>query len=204
MYQDMIEYVRNFFQGNNGIASENSVKFPFRDRFDHTMRVYKWAQRINEKEKGDEVVLLTAAIFHDVGKAIKSDLPHAHVSADICDKYLKEIGFPADKREKVVRAVRVHSSKDEKGLDLTLEEKILMDADLCDEVGATAVLWDCMAVAQEDNPNYTKAYEKHLVICEELKSFKKLLKTATGKKLYNKRFSFLNTFIKELKYELGL
>ena len=204
MYQDMIQYVKEFFEHNSPKASNLPVRYPFRKRFDHIMRVYKWAQRINEVENGDEQVLYTAAIFHDIGKAVGGELPHALISAEICEDYLKASSFPADKIEKVLQAVRLHSSKDDTSLNLNLEDKILMDADLCDEVGATAVLWDNMAIALEDAPDYLKAYERHLEYYHKLELLKNQLKTPTGKRFYEERLSFLGRFINELKYELGL
>lgn len=200
----MIQYVKNYFEANDKNATDLPTRYPFRDRFEHSMRVYKWAQRINRLEKGDKAIVEIAAIFHDVGKAVDSDLPHAEISAEICDRYLREINFPDAKRQRVVKAVRLHSSKLAKGAHLMQEDKILIDADLLDEAGALAVLWDSMATALESDPSYMKAYERHLEYYEELKKQKKFLKTKTGKKLFTARLAFLKEYIANLKYELGI
>lgn len=204
MYEAMIEYVRKYFENHDPLATDLPVKFPFRNRFDHILRVYHWALRINRMEKGDEEVVAVAAIFHDIGKAADDDRPHAIVSAEICEAYLRSDGFSEEKRSRIVETIRMHSSKTMDKSKLTLEQRILMDADMLDEVGATAVLWDSMAVALEENPSYLRAHQRHCEFYAKLKGYKKLLKTGTGKKLYTSRLKVLRNFIKETEYELGL
>ena len=204
MYEDMIHYVKEFLQNADAKAALSSSKFPFRDRFDHTLRVYKWALRINEVEKGDEEILSIAAIFHDVGKWVKNNKPHALVGSEICDTYLRNISYPEAKRTRVVNAIKYHSSKSREDLDLTLEDKILMDADMLDEVGATAVLWDSMATALQKEGSYFKAYQRHVKFFKSLDNHKKYIKTATGAKLYQERLDFLELFIDQLEFELGI
>lgn len=204
MFEKEIRFVKDYFEKNAPSAAEHRAPYPFRNRFEHTMRVYKWAQRINREEKGDKVVVALAAIFHDVGKAVDSEMPHAELSADICGEYLADRGFSRNKRERIVRAVRLHSSKSIKKSRLSLEDRILIDADLLDEVGALAVLLDGMATALDGNASYIRAYERHLKYYDQLKNQRKYLKTKTGKRLYDERLRFLKVFIRNLKFELGL
>ncbi len=201
MYENMLHYVKDFLEKTSIGAAP---KFPFRDRFEHTLRVYKWALRINEVEQGDTEILSIAAIFHDIGKWVKSDQPHASVGAELCGEYLKAARYPEDKRIRVVNAIRHHSSKSAQDLDLSLEDKILIDADLLDEVGALAIAWDCMATGLEENASYLKACEKLKDVYGQLCKQKPWLRTPTGAKLFQERLDFLQLFIKNLEYELGL
>ena len=59
---------------------------PFRNRFDHTKRVLKWAKRIHEIEGGDIEIITLAVIFHDTGWSEKVD--HAQIGAEQAEKYL--------------------------------------------------------------------------------------------------------------------
>lgn len=204
MYEEMIKYVKYILQNTDANAVRLCAKFPFRSRFEHTMRVYKWAMRINAAENGDAEILSIAAIFHDAGKGTHSEKPHAVIGAEICEAYLKSIDYPEDRRIRVVKAISLHSSKSRTNLDLSLEDKILMDADMLDEVGALAVLWDSMATALGSEPGYFKAYERHLKFYKNLKNHQRLLKTEEGARLYAERLDFLKLFIENLAYELGL
>lgn len=201
MYEKMIEYVKNHLNKN---VSKSEKEAPFRDNFDHTMRVYEWARRINAVEKADTQVVEVAAIFHDVGKGIGRDESHAETSADICKKYLKDRDFNKQIIERVVRCVKVHSSKEIPAHELGLEERVLMDADLLDEVGALCVLWEGMIQGTKEKPSYYKAYDNLVDHYQKREEELGLLKTGEGKRLYEERLAFLKLYIENLKYELGL
>ena len=204
MYEEMIEYVRMYLEQDDIDTTDLLVRYAFRSRFDHILRVYAWAMRIIEVEPGDREVVAVSAIFHDIGKVVKREIPHAEAGALICGEYLDNIGFPEEKKQKIVNTIRFHSSKLMDQSLLTYEQKILIDADLLDEVGATAVLWDSMAVALGDKPGYLKAYQRHCEFYHKLKKYRELLKTDYGRLLYDGRLSVLYNFIKELEYELGI
>ncbi len=83
-----------------------------------------------------------------------------------------------------------------------MENYIVMDADLLDEVGAISIIWDAMASAYEDQPSYLKAYHRIKRFTSEIKEKQQQLKTATGKKYYQKKIEFIDGFIWELGHEL--
>lgn len=204
MYEEMINYVRDFLEKTDSKATQLKTVFPFRNRFEHSMRVYKWAKRINEIEKGDEEVISIAAIFHDVAKGINGGKNHGEVGAKICKEYLQEINFDKRKTEMIVQAIRNHSKYYKSNMELSLEDKIIMDADALDEVGALTILWDSMATGMEDDPSYTKVYYRLLSVLERRRRYRRTLRTEYGRKLYAERTEFLEEFIKNLKYELGI
>ena len=204
MYEDMIRFVDNYFKKAADSGSSSVEKYPFRNRFDHCMRVYKWAVRINEIERGHNDIVSISAIFHDIGKAHVNDKSHGEVGAAICNSYLSGINFDENLKNKIVHAISIHNYKEDHCINLTLEEKILMDADLLDEVGALTVVWDSMATAIEPDPEYSKVFLRTSRYYEKLKGKSIYLKTDYGRKLYSERLNFLHILIDNLKFELGI
>ena len=180
------------------------TRFPFRNRFEPTLRVYKWAERINSVEKGNEEVVMISAIFHDVGKSINGDTNHAEESAKICRDYLLDQGFDLDFVERVTNVIRVHSSKEMPAEDLSLEERILIDADTLDETGALTVLWDSVDTGAKKEQSYLIVYNRVAEALEHKKGDLKRLKTDEGRRLYHERNEFLESCIRNLEYELGM
>lgn len=200
----MISYVRDFLKRNDEYATDLPERLMFRKKFDHVMRVYKWAQRLLEKEKGNAGVVYTAAIFHDIGKSLNKAVPHAVTSAKMCYDYLKANNYDEAFIARVVSAVSNHSSKKAIDLDMPIEDKILIDADILDETGALCVLWDSMSIAIEPFPSYEEVYNRNLESYSELIKNKKLFRTNYGSKLYAERLDFFKLYLKNLEYELGL
>lgn len=154
-------YMRMVLAGYKG-------RFAFRQRSSHSLRVTQWAQRIWEEDgqEGDLCVLLCAAILHDVGYSVEDGEDHAGASALLAGKYLETEGYSTEFIQKVCRLIRLHSRKeflkmpDKAGDELTRELRILMEADLMDECGALAVLWDCMAESREEEQSFEKTYQR--------------------------------------------
>lgn len=196
--QKILEHAKALFQYN-----QRNNDYSFRDRYAHTCRVLNWARRIHDVEGGDYEIIKLAVIFHDVGW--NENIPHSIVSKYLADQYLTKANYCQDKKVKVLQAIEHHSFR-EKALDeaLNIESYIVMDADLLDEVGATSILWDTMATAHLKDASYIKAYERIVFFTEELRKRKKLLKTATGLKLYEERLKVIESFLNELKYELNI
>ncbi|MBU1291522.1 MAG: HD domain-containing protein [bacterium] len=193
-YDDMLEYTREKIRSNSRKSSHT-----FRDRFIHTLRVLKWAERINEIEGGDQEVVRIASIFHDVGW--DDEIHHAIVSKSIANDYLLKIDIEEEKKEKILEAIENHSFR-ENDKPLSLESYIVMDADYLDEVGAISILWDAMAEANKVNTSYKSAYRRIKKYAKSLIEQKNRLKTKTGRKFYEERLGVINTFLNELKFEL--
>ena len=111
------------------------------------MRVYRWAIKLQSKLGGDLDIIVLAALLHDVGW--DDERPHGEVGAEIAVNYLDSLGVDPQKIAKIGEIIMIHEEKDTDA-DLSLECRIVMDADLLDEVGAISVLWDSMATAIED------------------------------------------------------
>ena len=175
---------------------------PFRNRFEHTMRVLKWAHRIHKIEGGDLEIITLAVLFHDSGWSDVSD--HALVGAELAEKYLLEKMVDPVLVDRVISAVRTHNKRLEPHEGLPIENLIVMDADLLDELGITTLVWDAMAAASEENPSYARALEKDLEFYERAKGKTVQIKTEAGIKFYNERMAIWNRCLSHLQYELGL
>lgn len=194
-YQKVIEFVKEQTSQNGRPAN-----YPFRSRYEHIMRVYRWAIRIQGKEGGNLEVIALAALLHDVGWEIDGR-PHEEVSAEMAVEFLVNEGYDDALVGRVGDIILRHENQDTKE-DLSLECRIVMDADLLDEVGAMSVLWDAMATAGEDEPTYKKAYYR-------IKNYYRInqpkirrCKTATGRQEYKKRMKCIEEYLNQLEREL--
>lgn len=200
----MILYMRMVLAGYKG-------RFAFRQRSSHSLRVTQWAQRIWEEDgqEGDPCALLCAAILHDVGYSVEDGEDHAGASAVLAAKYLETEGYSPEFIQKVCRLIRLHSRKeflkmpDKAGAELTPELRILMEADLMDECGAIAVLWDCMAESGEEEQSFEKTYQR---IVKNSPSFleRSWMITPSARRYWKDRQEILSDYIAAYRSELFL
>lgn len=193
-YAEVIEYVKKMTTENG-----RPPKYPFRSRFEHTMRVYRWAIKLQSKLGGDLDVIALAALLHDIGW--DEDRPHSEVGAELAVEYLDSIGVDPGIIKRVGEIIMIHEDKDTEA-ELSLECKIVMDADLLDEVGAVSVLWDAMATCGEDDPTYKKAYYRIKNYYRINKPKIRRCKTDTARTEYTKRMQMLEGYIYQLEKEL--
>lgn len=193
-YSDVIEYVKKM-TADNGRPSN----YPFRSRYEHTMRVYRWAIKLQSKLGGDLDIIALAALLHDIGW---DDVrPHGEVGAELAVEYLDGLGVDPEIIRKVGEIIMIHADKDTEA-DLSLECKIVMDADLLDEVGAVGVIWDAMATAIEDEASYKKAYYRIKNYYRINKPKIRRCKTDAARAEYTKRMQMIESFINQLEKEL--
>jgi HD superfamily phosphodiesterase len=107
---------------------------------DHVLRVLKRCIRLGEKLTADMEVLVTAVYLHDLGRHYVADKIHGALSAQKAEPVLDRIGFPQEKREAVLHAIRVHDVSASPEDRTTLESRILYDADKIDTLGVVGVL----------------------------------------------------------------
>ena len=184
------------------IASQTRWSHPFRSRWEHTLRVLRWAERIQACEGGDLEVIRLAVWFHDSGWS--ETLDHALVGAELVETFLRAEGAAPARLEQVAWAVRTHNKRKDSLPDLPLENRIVMDADLLDELGVTTLVWDAMATALEAPAGYRQALERDLAFFNHAKGKLEQLQTSTGVRLYHERLAFWEKCLSHLRYELGL
>jgi uncharacterized protein len=205
MRSEMIGFVQSFFESHDPLGTELHHRYPFRKRFDHCRRCSVCARRIAEEEYGDAEIVEVASLFHDIGKAVSGpDQNHGVVGAAICAEYLGSIGYDRERLLTVAGIVSRHSEH-ARNAEATLEEKIVSDADLLDEIGAIAILWDAMACALQPDASYEAAYKRSLKMTVPLKgSVPQRLHTAAAKRMAQERFHTVESFLGDLERELGL
>ncbi|OGN76204.1 MAG: hypothetical protein A2X25_08220 [Chloroflexi bacterium GWB2_49_20] len=174
----------------------------YRDRYEHTLRVLNWAERIQKVDGGEIAVVSLAVMFHDAGWSDTTN--HAVVSADLAEKFLNGMHVEPQVVDRIVSAVKTHNLRGIPKEDLSLENRIVMDADLLDELGVTALVWDALATAGDANPGYVKVFEKDKKYYSSAAKKISQLKTETGMKLYQERLKIWGLLLENLAYELGL
>ena len=95
----------------------------------HTLEVYKKSEVIANFEglvKDDLEALLIASLFHDTGY-IATYAGHECISATNAMLYLKQLGYPDDKIERVVTCINATKIEHEPN---SILEKVICDADL--------------------------------------------------------------------------
>jgi uncharacterized protein len=195
--------------------------------FLHVLRVYNLCKKIAKSEKNvDFEVLELAALLHDIGRK-KEDLDktgeidHAIESAKMAERILEKFSFPKEKIEKIKGAIISHRFKTN-SRPISIEGKILSDADKLDVIGAIGIVRSCcwlgenMAKIWSDVPlevyikeNLTKERRikdksKHALNFEyeiKLKHVYKKLYTKAAKRIAKERNEFMKKFFKQLKKE---
>lgn len=207
MYEKMFQYVQAYLaDAGCDNASKSGKHYPFRKRSEHILRVYLWAKRLSESDASiNREALLTAAIFHDIGYAqLPSGMEHAQNSAMLCQQYLSENSYDPSFIELVTFLVKNHSHKELlTAAGTPLELIYLMEADLLDETGALAIVWDCMVEGAQETQSFEKTY--HHMLSYSMKELRtNPMVTDKAKAFWEEKQRLGNTFMAQLSFDLGL
>jgi uncharacterized protein len=111
--------------------------------FDHVMRVYNLALRLAEGEDVDLDVIKAASMLHDIGgknemadRTGKTD--HALESAKMAEPILRKLGYKEEKIKHILDCIVTHRYRTE-NKPITVEAKIVFDADKLESVGAIGI-----------------------------------------------------------------
>ena len=184
--------------------------------FEHTIRVYKNAQKICKKEKANEKLVLSAALLHDIVSYPKSDKrskTSSIESAKKSKKILEKLGFSKEEIVIILDAIKDHSFSQNK-IPKTLEGKILQDADRLDALGAIGIARVFATGGSLKRPFYniddpfckTRIPDDHTWTVDhffaKLLKLESLMNTKSGKAEAKKRTRILKEFLNQLKQEL--
>lgn len=104
--------------------------------FQHTIRVLKNAEYIQKQEGGDLYTIILASLLHDVDD--KKISPETYENKDNARRFLKMIDAENEVINDVLEIISSVSFSDGKK-PLTIEGKIVQDADRLDAIGAIGV-----------------------------------------------------------------
>lgn len=183
----------------------------------HILRVFKNAQIIGLREGADMQVLLWAVLLHDAGSVSKLSMGSEELESrrrNAADEFLRTVGLPEEVRAKVLYAVEVHRFS--KGIKpVTLEARILQDADRLDAIGAIGIARVFLTGGSLDRA----LYNPHDPFCKIREPddkkwnldhfYRKLLNlesgmhTKTARELAGKRSAVLRRYLQDLEEEIG-
>ena len=186
--------------------------------FEHTIRVYKNAQKICKKEKANEKLVLSAALLHDIVSYPKSDKrskTSSIKSAKKSKQILEKLDFSKDEITIISDAIRDHSFSQNK-IPKTLEGKILQDADRLDALGAIGIARVFATGGSLKRPFYKidDPFCKKRIpndktwtvdhFFQKLLKLESLMNTKSGKVEAKKRTKIIKEFLNQLKQEISI
>ena len=197
----MMAYARDYLARTEAavITGRNPWRNTAAARWEHTLRVLALARKIARAENADRDLVTAATIFHDAAKLNSSPEEHAARGALVAKEYLTRAGFPADWIARVGEIIASHTRAEG---NFALEDRVLRDADILDETGATGIVWTTMNTGIHA-PSYVHAREN--ILTHDRHTAERaiaLMLTPAGRALAEQRLAFVDQFIAQLDAEL--
>ncbi len=183
---------------------------------EHIRRVVTNARRLTDAEGGEWTVVMPAAWLHDcviVPKSSPDRKGASQLAAAQAVAWLEASGWPFGKLDEIAHAITVHSFS--AGIEpLTVEAKVLQDADRLDALGAVGLARTLMLGAEMKRAFYdvadpfcrNRAADDSIFTLDHL--YCKLLKlegtmqTESGRNEARQRTAFLKQFLDQLGDEI--
>lgn len=187
--------------------------------FDHIERVHRMAQKLAHTEHAKVDIVEAAALLHDSqGSAPDgSERPNHHLlSAEFAEKILKNEGWDEEKIKAVQHCIRAHRFRHNGEEPVTLEAKIIFDADKLDVLGAIGAARTLGYALKAQTPFFAEPSEQFKNLGKEvngelhsayheylfkLRKISSLLYTKSGKEVARHRQQVINEFFEELAAE---
>lgn len=166
--------------------------------WDHVERVHDLCAFVGKKERADLEVLKIASLLHDIARSGgRGD--HAVNSAREAERILLRLGLQRAKVSEIFNVIKTHRFRTRQK-PLSLEAKILSDADKLDAMGAIGV-YRTSAFGGETSRSFQRTIAH---FDEKLFKLKDRMYTATAKKLAKKRHEFMLVYLKQIEKEIEL
>ncbi len=162
----------------------------------HSVRVACIAIRLAGEAKADPEVVVAASLLHDIARLGETltGIHHAIASSEVAPTILRAIGFPEDKIELVIDAIRSHSFS--LGRRPTTPEAIVVsDADKLDALGAIGAYRAIVEGVRRGRRLEGTILHYH----EKLRKLASLVYTNTAKQVAEHEHKILETIMVELE-----
>lgn len=159
-------------------------------KLDHIHRVESLALFLanNIDEEVDTEILSLGCIMHDIAKFI--DEPRHNALGSVITKFLLADLIDEDKVDKISNLVLTHNCKSPNNENLTIEQKLLIDADILDKLNltrftnVTSTLKSEVTILQEFDKILEKANDRKESLCTEI-----------SKKYFDALYKYANYYI---------
>jgi putative nucleotidyltransferase with HDIG domain len=170
-------------------------------RWKHTLRVAQFGKVIAENEVADVELVVAACLLHDIAwfdTSAENNREHGRLGAAKAKPFLEGLGYDPSQVENICYSVASHVDEEN---PVTLEAKIVSDADNVDRFGPYRILQWCFS----DIDDYDKLASKLNERIQRLEHYREEnpLSTPTGQQLFaeqlNLQLRFFCEFIGEKK-----
>lgn len=180
-------------------GAANFSAFDYEYRWKHTLRVVQYGRQIAEEEGADVEVVMAACLLHDISKFDDEEygVEHGRVSARIARPFLETLGYSEERLNNICFSIAVHvDDKADFEHPITIESKIVSDADNIDRFGAYRLLLQNKDVAE----NYDALIEKAKGRLVTLQKYRKAnsMGTAASNTLFNRQLDIQINFFEHL------
>ena len=180
-------------------GSRNFSAFDYEYRWKHTLRVVQYGKQIAEAEGADVEVVMAACLLHDVSKFDDEEygVEHGRISTRIARPLLETLGYSAAQVNNICFSIAVHvDDKADFEHPITLESKIVSDADNIDRFGAYRLLLQNKDMAEKYDALIEKAKNRLLTLRKYREA--NSMGTATSNKLFNRQLDIQIDFFEHL------
>ncbi len=199
-YTKIMQYIKKTLEDNDAILDKRH-NLSFRNRYEHSVRVFKWVKRLSvDYDDFDYDVALTAALFHDVGYAYGKGEHHIG-SSKIFLEYAKNEGYSQDFIDKVNYIIINHSEKKMLKTSKNHEFIVVLEADLLDEEGSLGIVWDLLSAGQKNPDSYLEAIGEIKKHSSHILS-QDYMVTPTAIKVWDEKKTLVKDFISQLYEDL--
>lgn len=202
---DAIDFIKIIFEN----------EFSGHDYF-HSLRVYKTAMKIAQKENADVDIVALAALLHDADDRKLS--PQTYKNKGNAVSFLKDKNVSDESISQICRIIdEVSFNGNDSVTPSTIEGKCVQDADRIDALGAVGIartfayggshnriiynpeIEPTLEMATEEYQNHVSTSINHFY--EKLFLLKGLMNTNCGKAIAEKREAYMKTYIEEFMVE---
>jgi len=199
-FNKMKEYIKKILIENDAIIDKRH-NLTFRNRYEHSIRVFKWVKRLSvDYDNFNYDVALTAALFHDVGYSLGKE-NHNVSSVKMFKDYAIANNFDEKFTEEVSYIILNHEEKDLLKTSKNIEFIVLLEADLLDEEGSLGIVWDLLAAGQKNPRSYLDAIDEIKKHSSHILS-QDYMVTPTAIKIWDEKKNLVKDFISQLYEDL--